>query len=176
MPSHYSSREHHVLPTFSEVSGLAPFAAGVGWAFKRDTSKRIVTFFTGDGGAATNDFNAMMRAVTVHKLPALIVVTNNDWAIMTERQAQWAGDLTAQIRAMDAIAVDVDGVDALATYEATRELVARLRNGEGPAFCTCTLACSTRTPAARTSAATARARRSRRRRAPRTPSSIWARR
>ena len=134
MPSHYSSRAHHVMPAFSEVSGLAPFAAGVGWAFKRDNSKRIVTFFTGDGGAATNDFSAMMRAVTVHKLPALVVVTNNDWAIMTGRQAQWAGDLTAQIRAMDAISVDVDGVDALATFEATRELVGRLRNGEGPAF------------------------------------------
>ncbi len=134
MPSHYSSREHHVLPTFSEVSGLAPFAAGVGWAFKRDNSKRIVTFFTGDGGAATNDFSAMMRAVTVHKLPALIVVLNNHWAIMTERQAQWAGDLTAQIRAMDAIAVDVDGVDALATYDTARQLVNRVRNGEGPAF------------------------------------------
>jgi 2-oxoisovalerate dehydrogenase E1 component len=134
MPSHYSSRKHNIMPTFSEVSGLAPFAAGAGWAFKRDGSNRIVTFFTGDGGAATNDFSAMMRAVTVHKLPALVVVTNNHWAITTESQAQWAGDLTAQIRAMDAISVDVDGVDALATNEAARDLVSRVRNGEGPAF------------------------------------------
>ena len=134
MPSHYSSRKHHILPTFSEVSGLAPFAAGVGWAFKRDQSNRAIAFFTGDGGAATNDFHAMLRAATVHKLPVLIVVANNHWAIMTERQAQWAGDLTAQVREMDAIAMDVDGVDALATYEATRQAVARLRQGEGPAF------------------------------------------
>jgi 2-oxoisovalerate dehydrogenase E1 component len=134
MPSHYSSRKYHVLPTFSEVSGLAPFAGGVGWAFKRDNSKRIITFFTGDGGAATNDFNVLLRQATVHKLPVLMVVCNNHWAIMTEQQAQWAGDLTAQVRAMDAIAVDVDGVDPLATYEAARDLVQRLRNGEGPAF------------------------------------------
>jgi 2-oxoisovalerate dehydrogenase E1 component len=134
MPSHYSSRKHNVMPTFSEVSGLAPFAAGAAWAFQRDGSNRIVTFFTGDGGAATNDFGAMMRAITVHKLPALVVVADNHWAIMTENQAQWAGDLTAQIRAMNAIAVDVDGVDALATFDATRDLVARLRKGEGPAF------------------------------------------
>lgn len=133
MPSHYSSREHHILPTFSEVAGLAPFAAGVGWAFKRDNSNRVIAFFTGDGGSATNDFNAMLRAATVHKLPVLIVVANNHWAIMTEQQAQWAGDLTEQIRAMDAIAVDVDGVDALGAYDTTRELVARLRKGEGPA-------------------------------------------
>jgi len=134
MPSHYSSRKHHIMPTFSEVAGLAPFAGGVGWAFKRDHSNRVIAFFTGDGGSATNDFNAMLRAATVHKLPILIVVMNNHWAIMTERQAQWAGDLTAQIRAMDAIAVDVNGVDPIETYNTTRELVARLRNGEGPAF------------------------------------------
>ncbi len=134
MPSHYSDRKRHILPTFSEVAGLAPFAAGVGWAFKRDQSNRVIAFFTGDGGTATNDFNAMLRAATVHKLPVLIVVANNHWAIMTEQQAQWAGDLTEQVRAMGAIAVDVDGVDPLATFEATRQLVARLRNGEGPAL------------------------------------------
>jgi 2-oxoisovalerate dehydrogenase E1 component len=134
MPSHYSSRAFHCLPTFSEVSGLAPFAGGIGWAFKRDGSRRVIAYFTGDGGAATNDFNVLLRQATVHKLPVLIVVMNNHWAIMTEQQAQWAGDLTAQVRAMDAITMDVDGVDPLATYEATRQLVTRLRDGEGPAF------------------------------------------
>jgi 2-oxoisovalerate dehydrogenase E1 component len=134
MPSHFSSRQHHILPTFSEVAGLAPFAGGVGFAFKRDGSRRVVMFSTGDGGAATNDFNVLLRQATVHKLPALIVVWNNHWAITTESQAQWAGDLTAQVRAMDAIAVDVDGVDPLAMYQATSELAERLRNGEGPAF------------------------------------------
>ena len=134
MPSHYSSRRLNVMPTTSEVSGLAPFAGGVGWAFKRDGSNRVIAFFTGDGGSATNDFNVLLRQATVHKLPVLMVVCNNHWAIMTEQQAQWAGDLTAQARAMDAIAVDVDGVDPLATYDAARELVGRLRRGEGPAF------------------------------------------
>lgn len=134
MPSHYSSRRHHVLPAFSEVAGLGPFAGGVGWAFKRDGSRRVVLFSTGDGGAATNDFNVLLRQATVHKLPVLITVWNNHWAIMTEQQAQWAGDLTAQVRAMDAIAVDVDGVNPLEIYETTRALAERLRNGEGPAF------------------------------------------
>ncbi|MGZ6392502.1 MAG: thiamine pyrophosphate-dependent enzyme, partial [Ktedonobacterales bacterium] len=99
MPSHYSSRQHHVLPTFSEVGGMAPFAGGVGWGLKHRGDKRVIAFFTGDGGAATNDFNVLLRQATVHKLPVLIVVCNNHWAIMTEQQAQWAGDLTAQVRA-----------------------------------------------------------------------------
>jgi 2-oxoisovalerate dehydrogenase E1 component len=134
MPSHYSSREYHIMPTFSEVSGLAPFAGGVGWAFKRDGTRRVVMFSTGDGGAATNDFNVLLRQATVHKLPVLISVWNNHWAIMTEQQAQWAGDLTAQVRAMDAIAVDVNAVDPLEVYETAKSLTERLRAGEGPAF------------------------------------------
>ncbi len=134
MPSHYSSREFHVMPTFSEVGGLAPFAGGVGWAFKRDGSQRVILFSGGDGSAATNDVNVLLRQATVHKLPVLITIWNNHWAIMTEQQAQWAGDLTAQVRAMDAIAVDVDAVNPLEVYETTRQLAERLRNGEGPAF------------------------------------------
>jgi 2-oxoisovalerate dehydrogenase E1 component len=134
MPSHYSSRKYHIMPTFSEVSGLAPFAGGVGWAFKRDGTRRVVMFSTGDGGAATNDFNVLLRQATVHKLPVLITVWNNHWAIMTEQQAQWAGDLTAQVRAMDAIAVDVNAVDPLEVYETAKSLTERLRAGEGPAF------------------------------------------
>ncbi len=134
MPSHYSSRKYHIMPTFSEVSGLAPFAGGVGWAFKRDGTRRVVQFSTGDGGAATNDFNVLLRQATVHKLPVLITVWNNHWAIMTEQQAQWAGDLTAQVRAMDAIAVDVNAVDPLEVYETAKSLTERLRAGEGPAF------------------------------------------
>ena len=134
MPSHYSSRKYHIMPTFSEVSGLAPFAGGVGWAFKRDGTRRVVQFSTGDGGAATNDFNVLLRQATVHKLPVLITVWNNHWAIMTEQQAQWAGDLTAQVHAMDAIAVDVNAVDPLEVYETAKSLTERLRAGEGPAF------------------------------------------
>lgn len=138
MPSHYSSRQFHILPTFSEVAGLAPFAGGVGFAFKRDGSRRIVAFFTGDGGVATNDFNVLFRQATVHKLPVLMVVENNGWAITThhadKEQIQWAGDLVAWARAAEAIAIDVDGTNAIETYERTREVVQKLRDGKGPAL------------------------------------------
>src|SRR5260370_21574838 len=69
MPSHYSSRRYHVLPTFSEVGGLAPFAGGVGWAFKADGSRRGGTFVTRDGGAPPNDFNVLRRQATGPKPP-----------------------------------------------------------------------------------------------------------
>jgi 2-oxoisovalerate dehydrogenase E1 component len=34
MPAHYTSRRHRILPSFSEVAGLAPFAGGIGFSIK----------------------------------------------------------------------------------------------------------------------------------------------
>src|SRR5436309_480354 len=81
MPSHYSSKRHHILPTFSEVSSLAPFAGGVAFSLQRHQSKELIVFTTGDGGAATNDFNVAFRQAAVHQLPILMVVVDNGWAI-----------------------------------------------------------------------------------------------
>src|SRR5579884_483119 len=54
MPSHYSSKRHRILPTFSEVGALGPFVGGVGFSLKRQQSKDLIMYTTGDGGAATN--------------------------------------------------------------------------------------------------------------------------
>ena len=93
MPSHYSSKQYRILPTFSEVAALAPFAGGVAFDLQRHQSKEIILFCTGDGGAATNDFNVLFRQASVHKLPVLIVVEDNGWAITTPSVMQWGGNL-----------------------------------------------------------------------------------
>jgi 2-oxoisovalerate dehydrogenase E1 component len=134
MPEHFSSRKFHIMPTFSEVAGLAPFAAGAAYAFQRNGTGQVVMFCTGDGGVATNDFNALYRAATIHKLPVIMVVENNGWAITTPTEGhQWGGDLTEWARAGGAHAVEMDGTDAVAVHDAVVELadIARTR---GPVF------------------------------------------
>src|SRR6266702_8197027 len=54
MPSHYSSKHYRILPAFSEVGALAPFAGGAGFSLKQHNSKELVLFTCGDGGVATN--------------------------------------------------------------------------------------------------------------------------
>ncbi len=71
MPSHYSSKKHRILPTFSEVAALAPFAGGIGFSLKQHESKDLIMFTVGDGGVATNDFNVLFRQASVHQLPVL---------------------------------------------------------------------------------------------------------
>lgn len=134
MPEHFSSQKFHILPTFSEVAGLAPFVAGVGYAFQRHQSGQVAVFCTGDGGVATNDFNVLFRAATIHKLPILILVEDNGWAITTPNTGtQWGGNLVEWARGGGAYAEELDGTDALALHDAAIPLIERARTA-GPVF------------------------------------------
>ncbi|GAC1378074.1 MAG: dehydrogenase E1 component subunit alpha/beta [Ktedonobacteraceae bacterium] len=132
MPSHYSSKKHRILPTFSEVGALAPFAGGVGFSLQRHQSNELIMFTTGDGGAATNDFNALFRQAAVHKLPVLMVVEDNGWAITTASPIQWGGRLVEWAKGGGVYAEEINGTDTIATYEATTRLVEHIRSGQGP--------------------------------------------
>src|SRR5437868_1058049 len=81
MPSHYTSKQHRILPGFSEVAGHTPFAGGFGFSIKWHQGQELILCSTGDGGAATNDFSVLLRQSTVHKLPVLMIVEDNGWAI-----------------------------------------------------------------------------------------------
>jgi len=132
MPSHYSSKRHRILPSFSEVGALAPFAGGVAFSLQRHKSKEIIAFTVGDGGVATNDFNVLFRQVSVYQLPILMIVEDNGWAITTPSPIQWGGNLVAWAKGGGVYAEEVDGTDAVATYEATSRFVARIRSSRSP--------------------------------------------
>src|SRR5260221_130753 len=132
MPSHYSSKRHRILPTFSEVGALAPFAGGVGFSLKQHKSKDIIMFTAGDGGVATNDFNAIVRQASGHKLPVLMVIEDNGWAITTPSPIQWGGSLVDWAKGAGVYAEEVDGTDTMAAYEASVRLVEYVRAGQGP--------------------------------------------
>ncbi len=132
MPSHYSSKRHRILPTLSEVGALAPFAGGVAFSLQRHQSKELIVFTVGDGGAATNDFNVLYRQAAVYQLPILIIVEDNGWAITAASPVQWGGSLVAWAKGGGVYAEEVDGSDAVATYEAASRFVARIRSGQGP--------------------------------------------
>src|SRR5947208_1471360 len=134
MPSHYSSKRHRILPSFSEVGALAPFAGGIGFSLKWHKSKDIITFTSGDGGAATNDFHSLFRQASVHQLPVLMVIEDNGWAITAPSSIQWGGSLVEWAKGGGVYAEEVDGTNAIETYQATVRLVDHVRSGRGPAL------------------------------------------
>jgi len=134
MPSHYSSRRHRILPAFSEIAGLAPFAGGVGFSIKRHGGQELIMYTGGDGAVATNDFNVLFRQVSVYKLPVFIVVEDNGWAITQESSVQWGGSLVEWAKGGGIYAEEVDGTDVMQAYQATQRLTQRVREGQGPAL------------------------------------------
>ncbi|HEX4208119.1 MAG TPA: thiamine pyrophosphate-dependent enzyme [Ktedonobacteraceae bacterium] len=132
MPSHYSSKQHRILPGVSEVAGLAPFAGGFGFALQWHKQQEIIVNTNGDGGVATTDFNSLFRQSAVHRLPVLMIVEDNGWAITAASPIQWSGSLVEWSRGGGVYAEEVDGADAMATYEATSRLVQHIRDGNGP--------------------------------------------
>lgn len=132
MPGHYMSKERHILPGVSEVAGLCPFAGGVGFALKREQSDALIMCSTGDGGAATNDFFTLYRQASIYQLPILMVIEDNDWAITMPGGQQWGGSLVEWAKGGGVYAEEVDGTDAIATYEKTREFAQHIRSGKGP--------------------------------------------
>lgn len=134
MPSHYASKPFRILPTVSEVAALSPFAGGVGFSLLRDKSDEIILCSTGDGGAATNDFYVAFKQAGVYRLPMLLVVEDNNWAITFQGGNQWSGSLVDMARAANIYAEEVEGSDVMATYAASCRLVEHIRSGQGPAL------------------------------------------
>ena len=134
MPAHYSSQEQHILPAFSEVGALAPFAGGVAFSLQWHKKQQIILYTGGDGAVATNDFYALFRQASVHRLPVLMMIEDNGWAITTTPDHQWGGSLVEWARGGGVYAEEVDGSHPMTAYEATLHMAEHVRSGKGPAL------------------------------------------
>ncbi|CAM5189590.1 Pyruvate dehydrogenase E1 component subunit alpha OS=Ureibacillus acetophenoni OX=614649 GN=pdhA PE=4 SV=1 [Ureibacillus acetophenoni] len=93
----------------------------------------VAITYTGDGGSSQGDFYEGINFAGAFKAPAIFIIQNNQYAISTPRDIQTAGKTLAQKGIAAGIpCIQVDGMDALAVYVATRDARERAINGEGP--------------------------------------------
>ncbi|KAI0669139.1 branched-chain alpha-keto acid dehydrogenase E1-alpha subunit [Trametes maxima] len=125
MPVHYGSKELHYHTISSPLATQIPQAAGVGYALKRDLTRRgrncAVVYF-GEGAASEGDFHAGMLLASTIPSPTLFIARNNGFAISTPSSEQYYGDgIAARGPGYGIHTVRVDGNDVLAVYSAVRE-------------------------------------------------------
>lgn len=133
MPVFYSSRE----AGFFSISGNLGTQAiqAVGWAmasaYKGDT--RLAATWVGDGTTAEADFHYALTFAAVYRVPVLLNVVNNQWAISSFQGIAGGEATTFAARAIGygLPGLRVDGNDFLAVYAATRWAIARARAGHG---------------------------------------------
>lgn len=107
--------------------------AGVALGMKKRGAQSVAITYTGDGGASQGDFYEGINFAGAFKAPAIFIVQNNRFAISTPVEKQSAAKTIAQKAVAAGIpGIQVDGMDPLAVYVATREARERAVNGEGP--------------------------------------------
>ncbi|WP_440895171.1 pyruvate dehydrogenase (acetyl-transferring) E1 component subunit alpha [Amphibacillus sp. Q70] len=110
-------------------------AAGVALGIKKRGDKAVAIAYTGDGGTSQGDFYEGINFAGAFNSPAIFVVQNNHFAISTPVEKQTAAETLAQKAVAAGIeGIQVDGMDVLAVYVATKEARERAVNGEGPSL------------------------------------------
>jgi TPP-dependent pyruvate/acetoin dehydrogenase alpha subunit len=133
-PMNFFDVERRVITTSIVGSGV-PIATGIALAFKMSNLREIVVCFFGDGATNTGAFHEGVNLASIWKLPVLFVCENNQYAEGTPiRKAVAITQLSKRAEAYGIEGVTVDGNDILAVYNTTRQLITKIRNGEGPKF------------------------------------------
>lgn len=123
----------NILPLCGPVAAQCPSAAGIAMGLKLRGDPGVVICFVGDGGTSEGDFHETMNVAGVFRLPLIMIVQNNQWAISTPRSRQTASQTFAQkALAYGFDGLQIDGNDILAMICGTREAVTKARSGGGP--------------------------------------------
>lgn len=133
LPIMYSARKYG----FYSISGNlgTQFSQAVGWAmasaYKNDS--RVAIGFVGDGATAEGDFHAGMTFAAVYHAPAVLCVTNNQWAISSFQGIAGGNETTFAARAIGygLPGLRADGNDFLAVYAAAAWAAERARSNRG---------------------------------------------
>lgn len=108
-------------------------AAGVAMGLKKRNKDAVAITYTGDGGTSQGDFYEGINMAGAYNLPAIFVVQNNRFAISVPVEKQTAAETLAQKAVAAGIeGIQVDGMDVLAVYAATKQARERALKGEGP--------------------------------------------
>ncbi|MDS9471122.1 thiamine pyrophosphate-dependent dehydrogenase E1 component subunit alpha [Sporosarcina pasteurii] len=135
MPGHFGQRKNRILTGSSPVTTQLPHAVGVALAAKMK-KEDFITFVTlGEGSSNQGDFHEGMNFAGVHKLPSIIMVENNKYAISVPYEKQVAAEnVSDRAIGYGMPGVTVDGTDPLEVYKVVKEAADRARNGEGPSL------------------------------------------
>jgi len=132
MPGHYGSIDNHLVSLSSPVATQMLHAVGIALAAKIRKTGQVAMSSLGEGSANQGDVHEGLNFAGVHKLPFILVVENNGYAISVPVSKQLPiKDVAIRAEGYGMPGVVVDGSDVLECYRAAKEAVDRARRGEG---------------------------------------------
>jgi 2-oxoisovalerate dehydrogenase E1 component alpha subunit len=107
-------------------------AAGAALAYKLRGEERVAVSVVGDGGSSKGDFLEAINAGSAWKLPLVLVIINNQWAISVPRSKQNTAATLAQKGIAGGLpSIQVDGNDLIACLWAMEKAINAARTGKG---------------------------------------------
>lgn len=138
MPSHWSSPSLHIL------SGSSPtgtqYLHGLGCANARRylqvDADDITLVCSGEGATSEGEFWECMNIACIERLPLLVLIEDNGYAISVPVEFQTAGgNISALLAGFPGLCrLEVDGTDFCESYRVMKQAADYCRNGHGPAI------------------------------------------
>ncbi len=135
MPAHYGHAGRQVFTSSSPVGTQALHAAGLALASKLRGLGQVTLTMMGEGSSNQGDVHEALNFAGIHRLPMILLVENNGYAISVPAEREIAvQDLAVRAAGYGMPGVTVEGTDVIGCYLAMRDAVARALAGEGATF------------------------------------------
>ncbi len=134
MPSHFNSREHHIVSVSSSIGASFLPGLGLAQAAIRENKDDVIYVSTGEGGTSQGVFYELLNWATMCRAPVVIVVQDNKYAISVPLNEQTSNEsISKTVRGFDNLGIyEVDGTDFFNAHAAMKKATERARRGEGP--------------------------------------------
>ncbi len=135
MPSHYGHAGHRIFTSSSPVGTQILHAAGIALAAKLRGAREVALVAMGEGSSNQGDVHEALNFAGVHRLPMILLVENNGYAISVPAERETAvRDLAVRAAGYGMPGMVVDGGDVVGCFLAARDAVERALAGEGATF------------------------------------------
>ena len=135
---HISDLDLGMLGANGIVGAGPPIAIGAAFSNKYRGTDNVTVCFFGDGASNEGTFHEAANMAALYKLPVVLVCENNGFGEFTRQERHQAiVDIADRAAGYGMPGVIVDGMDAIAVYEAAGEAIARARRGGGPTLLEC---------------------------------------
>jgi pyruvate dehydrogenase E1 component alpha subunit len=130
---HMFSVEKQFFGGHGIVGANVPLGTGMAFAQKYKKTGKITMTYFGDGAANQGQVYESFNMASLWNLPVVYIIENNEYAMGTSTKRHAADThLYKRGESFGIPGVQVNGMDVLAVYEASKKVLAHVRAGKGP--------------------------------------------
>jgi TPP-dependent pyruvate/acetoin dehydrogenase alpha subunit len=128
---------HYGIAPFhnGSMASWIPSGAGFALAFKMKRQPNVYIAFTGDGATSPGDFYEGLNLASIHRLPLVVIVENNQFAYSTPIDRQMpVAKVSDRAPAFNVYSDVAFGNDLFGVIRTARKAIEHARSGKGPAL------------------------------------------